>query len=248
MEPLYLPHFKHVLNSLLMFFSIYLIGYFIIFRKWSKKTRPEASSCLISLFHGTPAAIVATTAIVADANCGFAAANTEFQNLVLDFSTAYFAADLFHLAVFSAGDLLFIGHHVATLFVILTCRHVALHGAFSVLSLLALAETTSAFQNAWALARARRRDVAFAAKVCDALSAPFYGLYSVVRGVVGPCFVFKMAVFYLSGRAEGVIATWVWVSWVVVVSMAIVVSILWVSNLWIELYSERTRKVEEKTI
>ncbi|XP_027359397.1 TLC domain-containing protein At5g14285-like [Abrus precatorius] len=235
-----------MLNFLLMFLFIYLIGYFIIFRKWSSKTRPEASSCLISLFHGTPATILAVAAVFADSNRGFAAVNTPLQNLVLDYSTAYFVADLIHCVAFFAGDLLFVLHHLATLFVILTCRHVAFRGAFGVLSLLALAEVTSALQNAWALTRARRSDVAFAAKVFDALCVPFYGLYSMVRGVFGPYFVFKMVVFFFSGLAEGLIATWVWVSWVFVVSSAIVGSILWVFNLWVELYRERATKVEEK--
>ncbi|KAK7316097.1 hypothetical protein VNO77_34816 [Canavalia gladiata] len=246
MESSSFPDFKPVLKFSLMFLFIYLIAYFIFFRKWISKTRPEASSCLISLFHGTPAAILALAAIFADPNAGFATTNTQFQNLVLDYSTAYFIADLIHFAAFFAGDFLFVGHHLATLFVIVTCRHVALRGAFEVLSLLALAEATSVFQNAWTLARARRNDVPFAAKVFDALSLPFYGLYSVVRGLFGPYFVFKMLVFYFSERAEGLIATWVWVSWVVVVSMAIAGSIAWVSNLWIELYRERTRMVEAK--
>ncbi|KAI9089711.1 hypothetical protein K1719_029004 [Acacia pycnantha] len=43
---------------LLPFFSVfllsYLIAYFIVFRNWSPKIRPEASSCFISLLHGTP--------------------------------------------------------------------------------------------------------------------------------------------------------------------------------------------------
>ncbi|TKY46434.1 integral to membrane [Spatholobus suberectus] len=238
----------HVLNFFLLFLFIYLSGYFIIFRKWSPKTRPLASSCFISLFHGTPAAVLAAAAILASPDRGFAAANTKFQNLVLDYSAAYFTADLLHLAAFFAGggDFMFVFHHLATLFVIVTCRHVASHGAVAVLALLALAEATSAFQNAWALARARRSDARFATRLCEALSVPFYGLYSVVRGFFGPYVVFRMVVFYLSGGAEGVIATWVWVSWVVVVSMAIAGSVLWVSNLWVEVYRERSRKVEEK--
>ncbi|KAK7381011.1 hypothetical protein VNO78_33534 [Psophocarpus tetragonolobus] len=227
----------HVLEFFSLFIFVYFLGYFIVFRKWSPTTRPLASSCLISLFHGTPAAILAAAAVISAANRSFAAANTKFQNLVLDYSAAYFAADLLHLAAFSSssggGGATFALHHAATLFVILTCRHVAAHGAVAVLSLLALAEATSALQNAWTLARGSMR---------HALSAPFYGVYSVVRGLFGPYVVFRVTVFYARGGAEGVIATWVWVSWVVVVSMAIVGSILWVSNLWIELYRERLRK------
>ncbi|RDY04834.1 TLC domain-containing protein, partial [Mucuna pruriens] len=237
-----------LLKFVSFFLFIYLFGYFIVFRKWSPKTRPEASSCFISLFHGTPAALLAAAAILAAPHRGLADANTKFQNLVLDYSAAYFVADLAHLAAFfgGGGDTKFVCHHLATLFVIVTCRHVAAHGAVAVLSLLALAEATSVLQNAWALARARRGDARVAARVCDALSVPFYGLYSVVRGLFGPYVVLRMVGFYSSGGAEGVIATWVWVSWVVVVSMAIVGSLVWVSNLWVEVYRERFRKVEEK--
>ncbi|KAK7364876.1 hypothetical protein VNO80_13621 [Phaseolus coccineus] len=231
-----------------LFLSIYLLGYFIIFRKWAPKIRPEASSCLISLFHGTPAALLAVAAVLSAESRSLAAANTNFQNLVLDYSAAYFAADLVHLAAFFSGrgDLTFVFHHLATLFVILTCRHVAAHGAVAVLTLLAVAEATSALQNAWALARARRSDAPFAASVDRVLSVPFYGLYSVVRGLLGPYVVFQMAAFYSGGGAEGVIATWVWISWVVVVSVAIAGSVAWVSNLWVEVYTERSRQVEQK--
>lgn len=236
----------------LLFLFVYLFGYFIIFRKWSPKIRPEASSCFISIFHGTPATLLAAAAILSAADRGFAAENTKFQSLVLDFSVAYFAADLLHLAVFfaGAGDLPFVIHHLATLFVLLTCRHAASRGAVAVLALLALAEVTSALQNTWALARVRRSNCSSSTHVataCDAaLALPFYGLYSIVRGLLGPYVVFRMVVFYSGGGAEGAIATWVWVSWVVVVSMAIAGSIVWVSNLWIEVQRERSRKVEQK--
>ncbi|KAE9599525.1 hypothetical protein Lal_00039531 [Lupinus albus] len=235
-----------VLPFLFMFFIIYLFGYFILFRNWSPKIRPESASCLISLFHGTPAAILGSAAIIADQNRGFVAANTGFQKLVLDYSTAYFLMDLLHYLVFFPGDVLFIAHHLATLFVIVTCRHAVSHGAFSVIVLLVLAEVTSACQNAWTLAAARRREDRFAAKVFDALSLPFYALYSVVRGFVGPYYMYRMVVFYAGGGADGLVPRWVWVSWVVVVVMAIGVSIMWISNLWLELYRKRTRKLDEK--
>ncbi|CAL0323023.1 unnamed protein product [Lupinus luteus] len=235
-----------VLPFLFMFFIIYLFGYFILFRNWSPKIRPESASCLISLFHGTPAAILGSAAIIADQNRGFVAANTGFQKLVLDFSTAYFLMDLVHYLVFFPGDVLFIAHHLATLFVIVTCRHAVSHGAFSVIVLLVLAEVTSACQNAWTLAAARKGEDRFASKVFDALSLPFYALYSVVRGFIGPYYMYRMVVFYAGGGADGLVPRWVWISWVVVVVMAIGVSIMWISNLWLELYRKRTRKLEDK--
>ncbi|XP_020229069.1 TLC domain-containing protein At5g14285 [Cajanus cajan] len=240
--------FEFPMLFLLIHFSIYLVGYFIVFRKWSPETRPEASSCFMSLFHGTPAAVVATAAILSARSSNLAAANTRFQNLVLDYSTAYFVADLVHLAVFFGGadDAMFLTHHLATLFVLVTCRDVAAHGAVAVLALLALGEATNAFLDAWMLARARRSEAPRAARVCDALTVPFCCLYSVIRGVFGPCVVFRMVVVYSRGGGEGVIATWVWVSWVVVVSFAIVGSLVWVSFLCVEVYRERTKKFEEK--
>ncbi|XP_057437457.1 TLC domain-containing protein At5g14285-like [Lotus japonicus] len=228
-----------------MFLTIYLFGYFIIFRNRSPEIRSESCSCLISLFHGTPAVILGVTAIT---NSGFAAANTALQNTVLDFSTAYFVTDLLHYVAFSAtADALFVAHHLATLFVVVTCRHAVSHGAFAVLMLLVLAEVTSLCQNIWTLAGARRREDPFAAKVYDAISPPFYAVYSVVRGLVGPYFVYRMVAFYAGGGARGLVPAWVWVSWVVVVVMAIGGSIMWIYSLWLQLYRERSGvKLEKK--
>ncbi|KAI3666018.1 hypothetical protein L6452_44656 [Arctium lappa] len=228
-----------------MFLTIYLLAHFIIFRNWSPKLRPEAASCLISLAHGTPAVFLAVQAITADTTHGFASINTSFQNSVLEYSIAYFLMDLLHYLTFYPTDILFIAHHLATLFVILTCRYLVFHGAYAVLILLALAEVTSLFQNVWTLSSARRGDSKIAAQVFDFLSPPFYALYSVVRGLAGPLFVYRMVVFYSSGVADNVVPKWVWVSWISVVVMAISVSILWISNLWVELYKERIFKVEK---
>ncbi|KAL9454315.1 hypothetical protein AB3S75_009826 [Citrus x aurantiifolia] len=233
MEPQFFSFF------LLMFFTIYLVAYFVVFRSWSPKIRPEASSCLISIFHGTPAVVLATYALLSNKSRGFSSPNTPLENLVLDFSIAYFATDLLHYLVFFPGDVLFIAHHLATLFVFLTCRCLVSHGAYALLSLLILAEVTSACQNAWTLACARSHDSEFAGKVYHILSPPFYAFYSVVRGVLGPMFVYEMCVFYMSGAADPVIPKWVWISWLIVVASAISVSILWVSNLWIQLFRER---------
>jgi hypothetical protein len=240
MEALALPLFFS------SFVTIYLIAYFVVFRNWSPKFRPEAASCAISLSHGTPAVLLATHSILADSTRGFASPNTKAENVVLDFSISYFLTDLLHYTVFYPHDLLFIGHHLATLFVFVTCRYVASHGACAILALLILAEVTSACQNAWTLAGSRRHDVVSAAKLYGLLSPPFYTLYSIVRGFVGPYLVYEMFVFYASGAAKGLIPTWVWVSWIVVVVAAISVSILWISNLWVELYRERMGKSEKK--
>ncbi|KAI3823976.1 hypothetical protein L1987_05422 [Smallanthus sonchifolius] len=228
-----------------MFFTIYLTAHFIIFRNWTPKLRPEAASCLISLAHGTPAVILAILAILSDPTHGFASTNTQFQNSVLEYSIAYFLMDLCHYLTFYPTDFLFIGHHLATLFVFLTCRYLAFHGAYAVLILLVLAEVTSLLQNLWTLASARRGDSEFAAQVFDVLAPLFYALYSVVRGFAAPLFVYRMVGFYSSGVADHVVPKWLWVSWVCVVVMAISVSVLWISNNWIELYRERMFKVEK---
>ena len=43
---------------------LYTYGYALILRNWNAKQRPEASSYLISLFHGIPAAIMAAATIM----------------------------------------------------------------------------------------------------------------------------------------------------------------------------------------
>ncbi|XP_057482400.1 TLC domain-containing protein At5g14285-like [Actinidia eriantha] len=230
----------------IMFFTAYLTANFAVFRRWSPKIRPEAASCFISLLHGTPAVLFASLSILSDPSRGFASFNTDPQNTVLDYSIAYFSMDLVHYLIFYPSDLLFIGHHLATLFVFVTCRYLVAHGAYAILVLLILAEATSFCQNTWTLASARRGDLDVAAKVYDLLSPPFYAFYSVVRGLAGPIFMYEMIRFYLSGAADHVIPRWVWVSWVVVVVSAISVSILWISNLWVELYRERSGKIVKK--
>ncbi|XP_057766957.1 TLC domain-containing protein At5g14285 [Salvia miltiorrhiza] len=237
-------------NPLSLFFAgyliLYLIAYSVLFRSWASKLRPEASSCAISLAHGTPAVFLAARAILSDPARDFHSANTPLQNLVLDYSIAYFLMDLVHYLIFYPTDVLFIGHHLATLFVFVTCRYVVYHGAFAILVLLVLAEVTSFCQNVWTLASARKSDVEFAAKVFDLLSPPFYALYSVVRGFVGPYFVYRMFAFYVTGAADAVIPKWVWISWLLVVVTAISVSILWIVNLWVVFFREDKKKAEKK--
>lgn len=237
--------FPPVFTFFSFFLLIYHVGYFIIFKNWNPNFRPEAASCSISLCHGTPAAILAIFSLLSDSNLGFASPNTHFQKLVLEFSVAYFAMDLIHYLVFYPNDFLFIGHHLATLFVFLTCRYVVSHGAFAILVLLILAELTSFLQNVWTLSNARRFDADFAAKLYWFLSPPFYVMYTILRGFLGPFFVYKMGIFYLSGAADGLIPRWVWVSWISVVVTAISVSISWIWNRWIELFRERQGELKK---
>ncbi|KAK9039598.1 hypothetical protein V6N11_014794 [Hibiscus sabdariffa] len=192
------------------------------------------------------AVFLATFAIFSDQNRGFSSSNTETQNLALDYSIAYFLTDLLHYLIFFPSDILFIAHHLATLFVFITCRHLVFHGSFAILSLLILAEVTSFCQNVWTLATARRHDNRLAAKVYSFLSPYFYAFYSVVRGIFGPFFMYQMGAFYMSGRADNVIPRWVWIFWMIVVLTAIGVSILWISNLWFELFKEKKAILEKE--
>lgn len=233
-----LPYFT------LMYISIYLIGYSTLFKKWDPKKRVDASSCLISLTHGTPAvflSIYANFLHPQKPDNHFAAQNTPFQATVLDFSIAYFLIDTLHYLIFIPNDYLFIAHHLAVLYVFITCRYVVCYGASPILLLLALAEVTSLCQNTWSLARCQKDEVKAAARLYGGLSPYFYGFYTVVRGVLGPLLVYKMMVFYLNGGGDGVVPMWVWCSWMVVIVNAILLSVLWVSNLWFEFFKERSK-------
>ena len=225
---------------------LYTFGYALIFRNWSPKQRPEASSCLISLFHGTPAAIMAAAAIMENSR-DFKAPNTYFQSIVLDYSIAYFTVDLLHYLIFYLEDYLFIAHHLATLFVFITCRHLVFHGAFAILVLLVMAEVTSFCQNVWTLAKMRKGESILAARVYESLSPPFFSFYTVMRGFLGPVFFYKMSRFYLAGKASEVISWWVSLSWIIVVGTAISVSILWIVNNWLELFREWAIEEKEKS-
>ncbi|KAM0940605.1 putative TLC domain-containing protein [Dioscorea sansibarensis] len=229
-----------------MFCLIYLIGYSIVFRNWNPKYRPDASSCFISLFHGTPAVLLAVFALLTQPSWSFASPNTEFDNLVLDFSIAYFTVDLLHYLILIPTDYLFIAHHLATLFVFITCRYLVLHGSFALLVLLVLAEVTSPFQNIWTLSGLRETESADAAELHQFLSLPFYTLYTIMRGFAGPLFFYKMSAYYFSGKADDVIPSWVSILWVIIIGSAIGVSILWISNHWAELHSERGDDAEKK--
>ncbi|KAI5580558.1 hypothetical protein BDE02_08G161800 [Populus trichocarpa] len=229
------------------FISMYFLGYFVFFRNWELKHRKEASSCLMSLAHGSPAVIMAVRALLHSQTLGtFANPNSALENTVLDFSMAYFLADLLHYMVFFPDETLFILHHLATLYVFVTCRYMIHYGAHGLLLLLILAEVTSACQNVWSIAGSRKADVPAAARLHEFLAVPFYALYSLVRGILGPVCLFKMGVFYLNGGAHGLIPAWAWISWMVVIGSAILVSILWVSNLWAEWIRERSHRAQKK--
>ncbi|KAK3139634.1 hypothetical protein QOZ80_5AG0386650 [Eleusine coracana subsp. coracana] len=235
------------LPFLAMFASLYLVGYFVVFRGWGPRRRPEAASCFTSLFHGTPAALLALRAVLSRHGAGslalLAAPNTAGEAVVLDLSTAYFAVDLAHYLLFLPDEwALFVAHHVATLYVLATCRLVAGAGAHALLALEALAEATSAAQNAWTLAGMRRRDSPAADRVYDTLSLPFYAAYTVARAVLAPAWFVRMVRFYFSSVGGGALPAWAWVSWTVVIGAGILLSVMWVGNLWVAYFREDRRE------
>ncbi|CAN0896195.1 TLC domain-containing protein At5g14285 [Linum grandiflorum] len=222
------------LTSFVFFAAVYLVAYFIIFRNWGPKHRSEASSSFMSLSHGTPAVILSIHALLLSSSSSFESLNSPAENAVLEFSAAYFVADLLHYLIFSPADaLLFVLHHLATLYVFLTSRCLVGRGAYGLLELLILAEATSACQNAWSISRFRKDESPAASKLYEFLSPPFYVFYFVVRGVLGPVFVAQMVGFFAGGEAEGLIPAWVWGSWMVVIVSAILVSVLWVMGHWV---------------
>ncbi|KAH0669208.1 hypothetical protein KY285_023366 [Solanum tuberosum] len=121
--------------------------------------------------------------------------------MILEYSIAYFLVDLLHYLIFHPSDILFIAHHLATLYVFLTCRFIVHHSGVTLISLLVLAEITSPLQNIWSLARYRRIDTPMAAKLYDKLS--------------------PMGLAFASGKGDGVICRAMWMSWMVVIVSAI---------------------------
>jgi TLC domain len=190
--------------------------------------------------------ILAISALCSQPVWGFASPNSSSENRVLEFSVAYFTMDLIHYLIFTPQEYLFIAHHLATLFVFITCLCVALHGAFSLVVLLVFAEVTSLCQNIWTLAGLRKGDSDLARRVYWGLSPPFYALYTVMRVIVGPLFFVKMSTSVLKREARDVMPIWISLSWIVVVGAAIMVSWLWIWNNWMEYFRERSVNKEKK--
>lgn len=75
------------------------------------------------------------------------------------------------------------------------------------------------------------------------MSPGFYAFYSVVRGILGPTFVYNMVVFYANGSSNGSVPKWAWMSWIMVTMSGILVSLLWVFIHWKQLFRERSSQI-----
>ncbi|KAI4373799.1 hypothetical protein MLD38_011879 [Melastoma candidum] len=229
----YLPESLRSHQTLLFFayfLAAYISAYFLLFRRWDPTPRAFASSCFTSLFHGTPALLLSLAATYPHPPRSYSLPNTPSQDSVLEFSTAYFLLDLLHYLLFFPSDLLFIIHHVATLYVLLTCRYIVLRGAYPILLLLILAEVTSPCQNTWSLARTCRSNSPSADRLVRFLSPKFYTFYSIVRGVIAPLYVLDLTYSYWKDSRG--MPRWAWTSWVVIMAVGIAASMLWVRDKW----------------
>lgn len=235
-----------LVGSTCLFTAVYFYGYFYVFNKiWKGRSRYDAASCGISLTHGTVVAIMACYEIFSK-DWQFDAPNTLFQNRIMEYSMAYFVVDLLNYFITAPDDYLFIGHHIATLTYMISCRYFTGHGAMSVMCLIAAGESTSPVQNIWTLARMAREDSPSAKKIYTNLS-PFFTVYfTIVRGIFGPYLTWTIGKFYLSGGADAVVPRWLAYCWMFKIAFAIFGSLVWVYKLWVGLIKFYSKKVERR--
>ncbi|XVF85184.1 hypothetical protein PTKIN_Ptkin17bG0098100 [Pterospermum kingtungense] len=227
---------------ILLFVFFYRFAYRFVFRKWRRKHRPVASSCFASLAHGIPALLMAANAIINTQSSNiFASPNSALHNIILEYSLSYFLVDLFHYLIPFPDDddddvyddILFILHHLATIYVLFTCRYMVHQGAHALLLLLILAESTSPCENLWTLVGLRRADVPAAAALHELLSPCFHALYSVFRGILGPVLFYYLMGFFLDALANHYIPESTLISWMIVIGTAMLVNMVLVVVHWV---------------
>lgn len=225
-----------LIYSIALFALVYAVGFLVLFRNWIGRPRYEAASCCISFLHGTLSAILAARDLyLQGSDWALDAPNTPSQTRIMEYSMAYFAVDLLNYLYAAPDDYLFIGHHVATLTYMLSCRYFVGAGATSVMCLIAAGEATSPVQNVWTLARMSRDQHPLSARVYTALSPWFTVYFTLVRGVLGPYLVWELGRFYLAGGADGAIPRWLAYCWMFKITFAISGSMVWVYKLWLGL-------------
>ncbi|KAL2653182.1 hypothetical protein R1flu_021310 [Riccia fluitans] len=218
-----------------VFAAVYLLGFFMIFKNWKGRPRFDAASCGISLLHGTLVAILALQDLW-QSEWKLDAPNTQRQNQIMEYSMAYFIIDLLNYVYAAPDDFLFIGHHIATFTYMFSCRYFTLHGATSVMCLIAAGEATSPVQNIWTLARMARTESDVAKRIYTSLSPFFTFYFTLVRGIFGPYLIYKLGKFYLPGGADAVVPRWLAFCWMFKTSFAIFGSMVWVYKLWVGLF------------
>eukprot|EP00850_Spirogloea_muscicola_P009316 SM000052S17708 [mRNA] locus=s52:255312:255951:+ [translate_table: standard] len=164
----------------------------------------------------------------------------------MEFSIAYFAADMAHLLAAARDDLHFIAHHAVTLAYIISCRYYTGHGAMSVVALVFLGEVTNPLQNVWTIAKmASARGSTGARALYEALTLPFVVIYTLVRLVACPIGVWTLQSFYMSGKADAVIPHWLSACWMAMSWLAIAGSAAWVARLWPDVLRRHPPKIQK---
>lgn len=224
-----------------MFVFVYLIAYYRLFSGWKQKARFEAASCSMSMIHGTVTTILSALEFFRNP-WKLDAPNTPIQNVVMEFSMAYFLVDLLHYILFVPEDVKFILHHLATSIYMMSCRYYTKHGALSVMALMGLGEVTTPLQSIWTVARLGRDDSYLAKRIYESTSLLFTIFFTITRGITAPILAWKLFEFYLSNQAKDVIPFWLAASWMAMVSVGLAGSIMWVYSLWVGLRRFNARK------
>lgn len=239
-----------LIASVCLFTAVYFIGYlFVVHKLYKGQLRYDAASCGISLIHGSAVAVLSCHQIFSQ-KWVLDAPNTHMQDKIMEYSMAYFIVDLVNYVITNPGDYLFIGHHVATLTYMISCRYFIEHGAMSVMCLIAAGEITSPIQNIWTLSRMAREDSPTAKKIYTNLSPFFTLFFTVVRGGFGPYLTWVLGKFYLGGHADKIMPRWLACCWMFKIAFAIFGSMVWVYKLWVGLikfYSKRSTSDRRKS-
>ncbi|KAH7414883.1 hypothetical protein KP509_14G016000, partial [Ceratopteris richardii] len=229
------------------FTGLYLLGYWVVFaRRWPRGAvdRFKAASCCMSILHGTSTSIYMLNLFYTDKQqdgggensstmkfwlaSRLGAANTRFEEAIMEYSTAYFLVDLVHYLLFVPNQPLFVLHHVFTSSYMLSCRFYTGHGAFSTIILFVVGESTSFLQNVWTISL-----LTHSAKLFNLLNVPFLIMFSIFPGVLTPWATWQLCLYFLFSREASAVVPfplahyWMWS-----VFMGISGSLYWVSTHW----------------
>ncbi|KAH7414874.1 hypothetical protein KP509_14G015100, partial [Ceratopteris richardii] len=225
--------------SCVFFTGLYLLGYWVVFaRRWPRGAvdRFKAASCCMSIVHGTSTSMAAAIYMMhlKHTKSRLGAANTRFEEAIMEYSTAYFLVDLVHYLLFVPNQPLFVLHHVFTSSYMLSCCFYTGHGAFSTIVLFVVGESTSFLQNVWTISL-----ITHSAKLFNLLNVPFLIIFSIFRGVLTPWATWQLCLYFLFSReASAVVPFPLALYWMWSVFMGISGSLYWVSTHWAKLMSK----------